>query len=38
MLARLAARGLMSAFAGTAEIDRTLPVITPDDRIPLPAA
>jgi uncharacterized protein (DUF2336 family) len=38
MLARLAARGVMSAFAGTAEIDRTLPVITPDDRIPLPAA
>jgi uncharacterized protein (DUF2336 family) len=38
MLARLAARGVMSAFAGTAETDRTLPVIAPDDRIPLPAA
>jgi uncharacterized protein (DUF2336 family) len=38
MLARLAARGVMSTFAGTAETDRTLPVISPDDRIPLPAA
>jgi uncharacterized protein (DUF2336 family) len=38
MLARLAARGVMSAFAGTAETDRTLPVLPPEDRIPLPAA
>jgi hypothetical protein len=38
LLARAAARGVMSAFAGTAETDRTMPVIDPDDRIPLPAA
>jgi uncharacterized protein (DUF2336 family) len=38
MLARAAARGVMSAFAGNAETDRTMPVIDSDDRIPLPAA
>jgi hypothetical protein len=38
MLVRAAARGVMSAFAGNAETDRTMPVIPEDDRIPLPAA
>jgi uncharacterized protein (DUF2336 family) len=37
-LARAAARGVMSAFAGTTDADRTMPVIEQDDRIALPAA
>jgi uncharacterized protein (DUF2336 family) len=37
-LARAAARGVMSAFAGTAEADRPMPVVDRDDRLALPAA
>jgi hypothetical protein len=37
-LARRAARGVMSAFAGDASGDRTMPAIPADQRLALPAA
>ena len=37
-LARRAARGVMSAFAGDANAERNMPVISAEDRLALPAA
>ncbi len=38
VLARRAARGVMSAFAGDFAGDRSMPVLPPDERLALPAA